>query len=83
MKIGRNKNRKLSYIPSVGIHESNLISNPPMMTYDYHCERCGKNFSVKQTLEEHEKKKVKCPDCGSIRVKHKPEPFFAKTSKKS
>ena len=53
------------------------------MTYDYKCEECGNEFSVKQTLKEHEEKKVPCPRCGSEKTKHKLEPFFAKTSRKS
>jgi len=54
-----------------------------MPTYAYHCEKCGHDFSVKTSIEKHVKVRTKCPKCGSSRVKHKIERFFAKTTRKS
>ncbi|HEY5895445.1 MAG TPA: zinc ribbon domain-containing protein [Chthoniobacterales bacterium] len=54
-----------------------------MPTYDYECPDCGKRFTVKTSISEHEKEKPKCPKCGSTKTKAVPEPFFAVTSKKS
>ena len=56
----------------------------PMPTYDYHCEQCGRDFSVQMTIEEHSRKKErKCPKCGSRKIKQKFGRFFAKTTRKS
>jgi len=54
-----------------------------MPTYDYRCEACNKSFSTVLTMQEHEDKKIKCPKCGSVRVKQKVSSFFAITSHKS
>lgn len=40
-----------------------------MLTYEYFCQDCEKNFDVRATLSEKEKGlKVKCPDCGSSKT---------------
>ena len=54
-----------------------------MPVYDYHCRDCGKSFELVLTLNEHEKQKVTCPECGSKKVEQEPASFFAVTSKKS
>lgn len=55
-----------------------------MPTYEFECENCKRTFSDKQTFEEHDQhKKVKCPKCGSARVRHLLSSTFAKTAKKS
>jgi putative FmdB family regulatory protein len=54
-----------------------------MPYYDYRCSQCRKKFSEKQTFEEHERKRVKCPKCGSQKVERVLGEVFAKTSKKS
>ena len=54
-----------------------------MPVYEYTCPACRKDFTRILSLKEYEKGKVKCPSCGSSKVKQKPTTFFAVTSKKS
>jgi putative FmdB family regulatory protein len=39
-----------------------------MPTYEYRCENCGKSFERTETINEHDKAKVKCPKCDSKKV---------------
>jgi putative FmdB family regulatory protein len=55
-----------------------------MPTYEFKCEQCKKTFTEKQTFEQHDqRRRIKCPKCGSTRVRHTVGPTFVKTSKKS
>ncbi len=55
-----------------------------MPDYEYHCEACKKEFTIWQTFQEHDRsQRVKCPHCGSQRVRREIGWVFAKTSKKS
>jgi putative FmdB family regulatory protein len=54
-----------------------------MPTYDYVCLDCRRKFTVHLTIGEHERRKAKCPKCGSKKLKQLFEPFFAVTGKKS
>ena len=54
-----------------------------MPTYDYICLGCRKKFSVYLTIADHDKRKAKCPKCGSKKLQQRVEAFFAMTSKKS
>jgi putative FmdB family regulatory protein len=54
-----------------------------MPTYQYRCEKCGKIFEHVEHVEEHVAVKLKCPQCGSEALQHRPTQFFARTSKKS
>ncbi len=54
-----------------------------MPTYDYVCNKCRKKFTVVMTISEHDKKKIRCPKCSSLRVEQQFHSFFAVTSKKS
>lgn len=54
-----------------------------MPTYDYHCDACNKSFHLALSVHEHDARKIKCPKCGSSRVKQKVSNFFAITSRKS
>lgn len=54
-----------------------------MPIYEYKCLGCKKRFSVTLTVEEHGKKKIKCPSCQSGKVEQQVAAFFAVTSKKS
>jgi putative FmdB family regulatory protein len=54
-----------------------------MPIYDYKCLACNKKFSLVLTVEQHEKKRVKCPSCHSSKVEQQIAAFFAVTSKKS
>lgn len=54
-----------------------------MPTYSYHCESCGKTFTVVQSLSEHVKEKPLCPKCGGKAVAWVPGPVQVITGKKS
>jgi putative FmdB family regulatory protein len=54
-----------------------------MPLYEYICRKCSHEFAVTMTINEHDKKRVQCPQCGSAEVARMVQPFFAKTSKKS
>lgn len=55
-----------------------------MPAYEYHCEACGKDFTIFLSIKEFEKNpRVVCEYCKSDRVLKKLTSFFAKTSKKS
>ncbi len=54
-----------------------------MPTYEYRCRKCGKKFSEVMTMAEHDKKKVKCPKCGSTQVGQSVGSFYTTTSRKS
>ena len=57
-----------------------------MPTYEFHCEKCGKNFEQVWALSEYNKRikeKNKCPACGSVRVVKTISAVQVKTSKKS
>ncbi|MCS6816978.1 MAG: zinc ribbon domain-containing protein [Blastocatellia bacterium] len=54
-----------------------------MPVYEYRCTQCNRKFTVTMSIAEYEKKKVKCPKCGSRKVEQQPVAFYAVTSKKS
>ena len=54
-----------------------------MPTYEYKCQKCDGTFSKVMSMSEKETKKVKCPDCKSVKVKQVYAGFVAKTSRKS
>lgn len=54
-----------------------------MPTYEYHCEKCGKQFSRVESIATHGRKKVACPKCQSTSVSRVFSAFYAKTGKKS
>jgi putative FmdB family regulatory protein len=54
-----------------------------MPIYEYECKKCGHGFSLTLAMEEHEKKKVRCPKCKSQDAKHIIASVFVTTSKKS
>jgi putative FmdB family regulatory protein len=57
-----------------------------MPTYEFHCEKCNKNFEQIWSLAEYDKRikaKTKCPRCASTRVTKVISVVEVKTSKKS
>ena len=54
-----------------------------MPTYECECKKCGHKFSLTMAMEEHQKKKVRCPKCKSENVKHVVASVFVTTSRKS
>jgi putative FmdB family regulatory protein len=54
-----------------------------MPYYEYRCAKCKKSFSEQLSFDEFDRKKVKCPKCGSQQVDRQVAPVQVKTSKKS
>jgi len=54
-----------------------------MPHYEYLCQACHKKFSLILTVAEHDRRKIKCPKCGSTKVEQQWAAFYATTSKKS
>ena len=54
-----------------------------MPTYDFRCGGCKKKFSLTMTISERDRRRIKCPKCGSGKVESVFSGFFAKTSRKS
>lgn len=54
-----------------------------MPLYEYRCKECSKEFTLRLGISEHEKKRPKCPKCGSRKLEQQYSAFFAKTAKKS
>ena len=58
-----------------------------MPEYEYKCEACKEEFTVKLSVTEHVEKdhkhEVHCPRCDSTEVKHLIESIYVTTSKKS
>jgi putative FmdB family regulatory protein len=54
-----------------------------MPTYEYSCKACAKKFSVTMGISEHDRKRPKCPRCGSSSLAQRFSGFFSKTSRKS
>lgn len=54
-----------------------------MPVYVFICQDCGKEFEIILRMSELDKGGVKCPKCGSEKVKQKLAAFAAVTSKKS
>lgn len=54
-----------------------------MPTYDYHCEKCKKDFSLVMSMRDHGKRKARCPKCKSTKVKQQITAFTTITSSKS
>jgi putative FmdB family regulatory protein len=57
-----------------------------MPTYEFHCDKCGKNFEQVWSLAEYDKQikaTHKCPKCNSTKVVKTISAVQVKTSKKS
>ena len=54
-----------------------------MFTYAFGCKKCGHEWSSPMSMNEHQRKKVRCPKCNSDEVKHLVQPVFVTTSRKS
>jgi putative FmdB family regulatory protein len=54
-----------------------------MPTYDYRCDKCGKEFSRVESINTHGRRTPSCPKCKSARVARVFSAFYAKTVKKS
>ncbi len=54
-----------------------------MPRYEFLCGKCKKSFELTMTMSEHEKAKMKCPQCKSTRVTPQLGGFMVRTSKKS
>jgi putative FmdB family regulatory protein len=54
-----------------------------MPTYEFTCEQCKKSFSLFLKIADYEKKRFRCPQCKSKKVKQQLTSFQTITAKKS
>jgi len=54
-----------------------------MPVYEFECHRCGDTVTLILSLADYEKKKPKCPKCGSIKLERLITSFAVQTSPKS
>jgi putative FmdB family regulatory protein len=54
-----------------------------MPTYEFHCDKCKKNFSIVISISDYEKKKFSCPACKGKKLTQRISSFQTVTSKKS
>ena len=54
-----------------------------MPTYEYQCQACQKEFTIVQSMAEHDQKQNRCPGCESDQITQRFSSFYARTSKKS
>ena len=54
-----------------------------MPIYEYKCLDCGKESTLKLTLQDHNDQRVSCPSCSSQRMEQLIGAVMAKTSRKS
>jgi putative FmdB family regulatory protein len=54
-----------------------------MPTYDFRCGACRKKYTVTMSITQRDRKRIKCPKCGSTKAEAVFSTFFAKTSRKS
>ena len=55
-----------------------------MPEYEFHCSKCGKEFTVEESMKQHDQHhEIKCPKCGNTKVEQRFSSVFVRTSKKS
>ena len=54
-----------------------------MPIYDFECRKCGEIIMLTLTISEYEKKRRKCPKCGSVKLERIITSVEVKTSRKS
>lgn len=54
-----------------------------MPTYEFLCQKCGKEFSLIMSIKERDTEKIKCAHCGADEVTQLMSAVITKTSRKS
>jgi len=54
-----------------------------MPTYEYQCHACQATFAVRESISQHGRADVACPQCHSRDVELRMSEFYAKTPRKS
>jgi putative FmdB family regulatory protein len=54
-----------------------------MPTYEFLCQKCGKEFSLIMSMKERDTEKIKCTQCGAHEVTQQLSSVITKTSRKS
>lgn len=54
-----------------------------MPTYEYACHACHSTFAVRESISQHGRGGVTCPNCRSRDVELRMSEFYAKTPRKS
>ncbi len=70
-------------LPDSSIQNPQFFPEVPMPTYDFRCGGCRKKYTLTMSMSERDRKRIKCPKCGSSKKEQVISPFFAKTSRKS
>jgi putative FmdB family regulatory protein len=60
-----------------------ILGEVSMPTYDFRCGGCRKKYTLTMSISERDRKRIKCPKCGSSKAEVIFSSFFAKTSRKS
>jgi putative FmdB family regulatory protein len=61
----------------------NLFREVPMPTYDFRCGECKKKYTLTMSISVRDRRRVKCPKCGSGKAEPVFSSFFAKTTRKA
>ncbi len=61
----------------------NSLREVSMPTYDFRCGGCKKKYSMSMSISTRDRKRIKCPKCGSSKAEQVFSSFFAKTSRKA
>jgi putative FmdB family regulatory protein len=54
-----------------------------MPLYKYECHACRANFTEAMSIDDHEKRKLQCPQCKSQNVEQVIEAAYIKAAKKT
>ena len=54
-----------------------------MPTYEYHCTKCGEEFSLREHISAYGAREPACPKCKSLEVERRLSHFYARTPRKS
>ena len=54
-----------------------------MPVYEFECKKCGYKFDLVETINQHDKHREKCPECGSKSIRNIISTVNVQTSKKS
>jgi putative FmdB family regulatory protein len=54
-----------------------------MPTYEFHCKKCGAEFTLREHISAFGARQTTCPKCKSTDVERRLSHFYARTPRKS
>lgn len=54
-----------------------------MPRYEYHCQTCNRNVTLRLSVAQHEKGRPACPKCGAKKLTQLISSFLTQTSRKA